>query len=317
MIDYSRMLITPEDTIHEVHEGLFDGLLYNAAQGPREINEISDTIYRANTPAPYHVHDHGYETFIIDKGNVEVTLYGKRCLCGEGDIINIEPYMPHGFRFLDEGTIWRELFHEMGMYTAHIERYYLTHSALGKLDDPAFMDEFRAGHGNYRLGEPEAVWVDKKDLPQICPKGEGIETFAFDGITCRLKVGRWQLGGIKEVWEYVIDQGMSMTWYEPHPNSDIFVVKEGSVRVDAAGEVFVAHPRDIINIPPYTPHRIIAEEPGTVLHDYNCQAFLLRMCEEFEWMQANEPEKLRDQETVRQILRKHHCPVTGFRKFAV
>ena len=156
-----EMLIRPGEAVYSIQDKDNLGELPVRAEGPRLINELGDTTYVKDAFVPYHDHAAGYETFLIDGGSVRVTLNHKTCVVEKGDIIQIRPYIHHGFRYLEEGTIWRELFHEMGMYTAHVERYYLTHSDLGKLDDPAFAEKTgilkalptasRSGTGNFSL----------------------------------------------------------------------------------------------------------------------------------------------------------------------
>ena len=40
----------------------------------------------------------------------------KKCIIERGDIVHIRPYVNHGYRYLEENTIWREMFQDMDMY---------------------------------------------------------------------------------------------------------------------------------------------------------------------------------------------------------
>ena len=62
----------------------------------------------------------------------------------------------------------------------------------------------------------------------------------FDGIVCNQKVGRHETGGEKEVWEFVMEKGICVEWDSPHPDWDLYVVKEGRVEVTVLGGTFVA-----------------------------------------------------------------------------
>lgn len=203
MFDY-KIHITPDDYIHELEEKDCKDYLFIAPVGETLNNEMSDVYYQENAFVPYHEHSKGYETFSIDRGSVEVTINGKRSVAEAGDLIHIEPYMSHGFRFLEEGTIWRELFLGMDMYGGILEKQLIDRSYPEKLKDDAFMAGYRLKHHTKRLGEPEPEVVQKEGMPQIRPKGKGIACFAFDGIVCSQKVGRHETGGAKEIWEFAV-----------------------------------------------------------------------------------------------------------------
>ena len=112
----NKIHITPQDYIHELEEKDCRDYLFIAPTGELLTNEMSDVYYQKDAFVPYHEHSKGYETFLIDRGSVEVTINGKRAIAHAGDMVHIEPYTSHGFRYLEEGTIWRELFSGMNMY---------------------------------------------------------------------------------------------------------------------------------------------------------------------------------------------------------
>ena len=271
MFDY-KIHITPDDYIHELEEKDCKDYLFIAPVGETLNNEMSDVYYQENAFVPYHEHKKGYETFAIDRGSVEVTINGKRAIAETGDMIHIEPYMSHGFRFLEEGTIWRELFSGMNMYGGILEKQLIDRSYPEKLQDDAFMAEYRLKHHTMRLGEPEPEVVPKEQLAQIRPKGGSIARFVFDGIVCNQKVGRHETGGEKEVWEFVMEKGICVEWDSPHPDWDLYVVKEGRVEVTVLGGTFVANARDILHFPPYTNYSMKILDHGTVVHAYNVKA---------------------------------------------
>ena len=313
MYEY-HMHITPDTYLHTLTEKDCRDYLFIQPVGENRINEMSDVHYEKDAFVPYHEHSRGTETFSIDRGRVEVIINGKRTVAEAGDLIHIPPYTSHGFRFLEEGTIWRELFQGMDMYSGIMEKSLIQRSCPEKLDDPDFMAAYRLRHHTIRLGEPEPEDVAKSQVPQIRTKDAALVSFSFPGVVCRQKVGRWETGGEKEIWEFVFDKGVTLEWDVPHPNWDLFVVKEGSVAVEAAGERFTAHKRDIINIPPYTPHRFIIQEEKTVLLGCNCKSMVLRWMEELELLGQERPEALEDAFAVGEILRRHGCFLTAMRR---
>ncbi|WP_367942902.1 cupin domain-containing protein [Enterocloster citroniae] len=309
MFDY-KIHITPDDYIHELEEKDCKDYLFIAPVGETLNNEMSDVYYQENAFVPYHEHKKGYETFAIDRGSVEVTINGKRAIAETGDMIHIEPYMSHGFRFLEEGTIWRELFSGMNMYGGILEKQLIDRSYPEKLQDDAFMAEYRLKHHTMRLGEPEPEVVPKEQLAQIRPKGGSIARFVFDGIVCNQKVGRHETGGEKEVWEFVMEKGICVEWDSPHLDWDLYVVKEGRVEVTVLGGTFVANARDILHFPPYTNYSMKILDHGTVVHAYNVKALGLRLAEIVEKKLEGRQDLVNNWEDVREIFRQNNSCIT-------
>lgn len=309
MFDY-KIHITPDDFIHELEEKDCKDYLFIAPVGETLTNEMSDVYYQKDAFVPYHEHKKGYEVFAIDRGSVEVVINGKRSVAEAGDMIIIEPYMSHGFRFLEEGTIWREMFLGMNMYGGILEKQYIDKSYPELLQDETFMAEYRMKHHTKRLGEPEPEDVPKDQLPQIRPKGKSIAHFAFDGIVCNQKVGKHETGGEKEVWEFVMDKGISVEWNFPHPDWDLYVVKEGRVEVTVLGETFVANPRDILHFPPYTNYSMKMLDESNVVHAYNVKALGLRLAEILEKKLEADPDLVKNWEMVSDIFRQNKSCIT-------
>ena len=136
----------PEFALHDVHivpgeTSLFDfdeayggkrshSQYYIEPYGPFEHNEMLDTFYLdAGNEMRYHEHERGAETFLVDGGSVQLEVCGQKCILTKGDIVHLPPYLPHKFIWLEEGTIWRELFQQMRMAEECIEglRYKTYH----------------------------------------------------------------------------------------------------------------------------------------------------------------------------------------------
>ena len=311
-METNKMHIKPTDYIRTLRDPIAENILFTRPEGPDLINETSDYIVQENGLMYYHEHPFGYEVFIIDKGSVECYLYGKRTVAHEGDFILVPPHVPHGFIYLDEGTIWRELFMGIDMYQIMLDQDTIRRGFPEKYEDEAFMDKCRAPRGIITLKYPDPVEdIAKEDMPLIKPRDKAISTYRYDGITLKLRIGRWELSGIKEIWQYELEDGMVIDWAEPHGTTDLFVVKEGRVIVETEKESFVAEARDIINIPVYTPHKFTALGKKTVLHDYNCQARLLALLGDIEKYRKNEPEKLDDPAFIAGLKEEYGCAVTA------
>ena len=63
----SVMHIDPkEDVLYSIPDSDNHGDLLIRPQGRRMINELGDTVYIKDAFVPYHDHENGYETFLID-----------------------------------------------------------------------------------------------------------------------------------------------------------------------------------------------------------------------------------------------------------
>ena len=138
-------MMNPKDWLRHYNEG---GEVVNdfiLPRGPRQQDEFSDTVYHAGTDVPYHSHEHGFETFEIAKGSVDCVVNGKHFIAKAGDIIHLMPYTAHGFVFLEEGTIWRELFQEMDMSGGIFEKNMVKRYYEQYLQSESFLEMYREG----------------------------------------------------------------------------------------------------------------------------------------------------------------------------
>ena len=286
MLGFDRMHIKPEDAFHIIEENDRTAYLYHAPVGAMQENEVSVTVYNSGAVLPYSMRTRGYETLTLEEGSAELTAAGKRCVIEPGDMIQIEPYMPYSLKFLSEGCKLRELFQELDRYGSHIDMTCIKNMNAGLLDDETFMKGYQKEL--IRLPEPEAVTADKSEMPMVMPRGKGWVTFSAKGIRMTLKVGRWQLNGNKEVWEYRIDRDRGFIFSGQNPDESIYAVCEGKMQVEAAGRMFEAVAGEFICIPQFTPFKMQASEEGAVIHDYNCKITLFRAMEEIKTESAKE-----------------------------
>jgi len=269
-----RVMRTPEDALYSKICGPRKVDLYIPSQGSDQINEVSDTTWLlGNYRLSYRYHDRGHGTFLVERGCVEVTLNGRKFLLEEGDMINIEPYMSHGFVFIDPDTLWREMYTDMNMWADDENR-------IVELPEPV-----------------DCPWVDKRTVQEVTCKGEGKITFTYEGICCLLKVGRWQLRGFKEIWEYQIEKGYEVRCCNATSDEGVYFVKSGRIMVKADSKTFFAGGEGegtLIHIPAYTPYVLTAVADDCVIHDYNVSAHLFRLLEMIDAAKEYFPEKLDD-----------------------
>ena len=280
-------------------------------QGSRMINELGDTVYIKGATVPYHDHTKGYETFLIDGGSAEICINKKKCIIERGDIVHIVPYVHHGYVYLEEGTIWREMFQDMDMYNCVEDKHVIRTYSPEFWEDEAFKARRYRILGTLYRESPVSEWVPKEEIPAVRPRGWAIRSFRLPGLTCGLKVGRWETDGVKEIWELLPEKGFRLDWQIPHAGNKLYLVMEGSVMVEAdGGEAFIAKKRDIINIPPYYKHRLTVLEEGTQIYAYNVQAELLHILEQLHADQVRQPERLEDWGYVESVLRQGNCWLT-------
>lgn len=311
MLYHHRIHITPKDYLIRIPEE-FGGKrchidYFIEPYGEHQHNEMSDTVYDdGNSSIGYHEHTRGVETFMVDGGSVEVEIRGRRAIATRGDIIQVSSFMPHKFRWIEDGTIWRELFQETQMVEDMMAQ------ARYKEFHPETFDMSINGQGTdsyWHSFEPVTVEVPKEEIPEIRPYNGGLSIFKFKGCELRQKVGRWETKGHKEVWQLCLEPGFRLSWSEKNPFYNLFIVQEGSVEVKLDGmDPFVANERDILHIPNYLAGEIVTKG-NVVLFDYNCEGWLYRAMEELYALQVREPERLEAEAEA--ILRKNQCYIHG------
>ena len=314
----SVMHIDPKrDVLYSIPDSDNHGDLLIRPQGNRMINELGDTIYIKDAFVPYHDHEKGYETFLIDGGSAEVCINKKKCIIKRGDIVHIRPYVNHGYRYLEENTIWREMFQEMDMYNCVEDKHVIRTYSPEYWEDEEFKARRYKILGTLYREDPVPVPAKNTEIPAIRPRGTALASFDLGIMKCNLKVGRWETEGAKEIWEFLPEKGTQIEWNYPYAANDVYLVMEGSVHVQADGHDFVSKKRDIINVPPYYKHTFTVLEEGTQLYAYNVQSYLMHIMERIHAEKVRTPEHLEDWAYVEKILRDNNCWVTGFRKVTV
>lgn len=310
--NFKKIHITPNDyliRINECYDGKHNHIDYFIEPyGPYQTNEMSDTIYEdADALIGYHEHTKGVETFIVDEGRVEVISCGMRAIAEKGDMVQVQTNMPHSFHWIDENTLWREMYQETQM---NEDMMALWRHREFHMDT---FDEKMNGIGNesYWAGyKPETTLISKYVHPLIRPYHEGIQKFRWPGCEVILKVGRWETKNVKEIWEIDMEKGFRLSWNEMNPYYNLFIVQEGPVEVRLDGEgTFTANTRDILHIPNHIAGEITAKEGNAVLFDYNCEGYLYRAMEELFAISVQNPNLL--SEKAEDVLQRNRCFIRG------
>ena len=316
-INSNRIIIDPENPGHVLEAALAaeDGghsILHGS--GIRRNNEMSDYVVNKGDAIPLHTHEYGYELFYVVKGVVTAVVGGFRALVEPGDMLLIQPFTPHGFQY-NEDTLWWEILSELSMWddVRSIDRIFENCPDLF-FRDRAFNENFmrRKGQTDYlEFPMMDVTEVKPEGLPGFLRKGACYKSYRFPGIECRLKYPKWELNGLKEVWEFALDENVSVDFAEHYFSEEFMVVAEGRVLVEAQREEpQIAEKGHVIRIPDYTAHRITALKGGAVVQDFNVQFNLLLMLDEIDAYRRKDPGSL-GKSRIRDIFSKYNCPYTG------
>ncbi|MCL1896998.1 MAG: hypothetical protein FWG03_10695 [Clostridiales bacterium] len=243
------------------------------------------TVSESGNMARYHYAEKGAKTFTIMKGSAEAVLNGKRFTLAEGDIFNAEAWQPYSISLLSDDTVVREV------------------------------SSGRRGP-EQALPDPAAVAdVDKSYVQEVAEKGKGIYEFSAKGVKLLLKVGRWQLGGFKEIWECCIDKGYRAAFSSSPDREGLYMVRGGSFRVEAGGEEFIAGEGEdgLVRVPAGAAFAFTALEDGCVIQAFNVSCHLFRLLEMVEAARDYFPEKLEEQDYIDYLFEANK--VTGFESF--
>lgn len=281
---------------------------FTPASGNGMEGEMSDTVYCADDVIPYHEHNNGHEVFLVDEGNVEVTLRGQQTIVKKGDIVFVPPCTSHMFRYLDEGTVWREWFQGIRMNEGLLEQRRFREYGDASISAAHFDQKIARRLGTDWFDfEPEVKKVNKEDVRLIRDYDFAYDTFEFKGIKMLQKIARYEMGNNIEFWQYRMDKEFKISVNLWNAHGVRLGVFKGSLEVNVPGhDSFVAKEHDIINIPAYMPCEITAVEADTVVYDYACKGYLFRALEHIRSIQKRSPELLEDKKYLAKLLEEKY-----------
>lgn len=311
---HAPVLLKADEPLYKMPDPDSMGYVFLMPEGPHQLNEAGDVFYIKDATVAYHDHERGFETFLIDGGAVEATLNHKRCVLEKGDLMHIRPGVHHGFHHLVENTIWREVFQDIEMYSSCNQRDILIALRPDITEDPEFQAMRRKRLGTNYRESPLPRDVDKHSIPQVRAKGCSLRSFRFPGMELNLKVGRWENEGVREIWEFRLEKGLTLDFAQPFDSSPLYAVMEGSVEASLFDglDVYTAQTRDFLHIPAYTPHSLTMLE-DTVLLAYNVHSELLCALEALQAGFTCQPERRSQWPWITNTLQSYDCWLTGVR----
>jgi mannose-6-phosphate isomerase-like protein (cupin superfamily) len=204
-----------------------------------------------------HEHHQGYETFFVESGGLDFFIDGKKCYVGKGNIIHIQPYEPHGMVFHDY-TIYRGTFHDWNCADDSVATRQLEAHYPDAKKDPKFFSLLISNidlHGRERADFAEAP---VGEVPAVRNPDRPMAEFKLDGVTMKMITGRWEIGGVKELWRAEMEKGFCAEWDEFPATTELYYVVEGQVRFKVYDEEFIAGPDNLVKIPKYAPHSLVS-----------------------------------------------------------
>ena len=312
-------MMDPQDWLRHYNEGEEVVNDFILPRGPLQQDEFSDTIYHAMTEVPYHWHSKGVETFEIAAGRIDCVINGVHFIGEKGDIIHLPAYTSHRFIYMEEGTIWRELFSEIDMSGGIHEKNMVNYYYGDFKKSPEFMDMYREGKTNGR----EKPAVD--DLPLVdhsmsynCRTPEfGWVKYEGKGYSLKMKVGRWENNGAKEIWHVDAKKGLKVDYAYPHTGYELLYIQSGKVKLTVNNTIDSAEAKEwivtgdhIIDIPPYHTYTLEFLE-DTALYNYGGQHYLMNCLEDLKSVETYDPERIADPEDRLRFLRKYGVYATS------
>jgi Gentisate 1,2-dioxygenase len=225
------------------------------------------TVTGGKSLARYHYAEKGAKTYVVLKGSVGAVLNGRKTVLTEGDIFNAEAWYPYSLELLGDDTVVREV---SACKSKHV----------CFLPDPA-----------------DPVDTDKAEIGEVSCKGKCIYEFSAEGINLQLKVGRWQLDGVKEIWECNVEKGYRIAFNNRLDCEGLYMIKSGEflVQVDDREFILDESTGEIVSIPAETAFAFTALTENCVIQDFSVDCHLFRLLEMVEAAQDYFPEKLEDQ----------------------
>lgn len=238
--------------------------------------EIRKIVYPlAGESLSYRYHEKGFKTLLIKSGSLRITVNGNRFVMEKGDMVTFEPFCPYGYEVLSANTELREIL-----------------TCFEEIDNCKELYE-----------AANAEQKDKRDVFFVTGSGRGRHIFEYEGIRLMQKTARYQLGGIREIWEYQIDKGYTLSFEAAGHEEKLYFIESGKFQVKAGDKVYEKDKGDVepISIPAGTPYQITALTDDCIIHNYNVKAHLFRLLEMLEAAADYFEEKLENKEYINEL----------------
>lgn len=255
-----------------------------------------------------HTHEFGFETFFVDSGLMHLFVDGKCCMVKKGDIIQLQPGQLHSMA-TEEDVKWRGFLHDMDSFKNGVKNGYTANFLGDGRSDPEFMAARAAAGTDFIPCEPPVYEeIPTEEMSAVRHPDRPLAVFKFDGVTVKPITRRCENAGVCELVLAEMEPGFSMS-YKYHSQREQFYVREGKVKLTLFGEEYIVTSESIINVPMLAPFTITALEKSDV-YDVSGQAHWFAFLLNLESIRKNDPERLKDPETLKKLKEQFKVEVT-------
>ena len=266
-----------------------------------------------NFLTPYHLHYKGYETFFIKSGLLELHVCGQKCKVGPGSIIHYQPYQAHGLRFLERCEA-RGFFQEYDMLdNSQASGVLAAYDPGARKRLMEAMMKSPEGRDGYECETLEYEEVPIEEMRAVRLPDHPLAKFSLDGITMKMMIPRWELGGLREVWRFEMEKGFHAETVEFPSYRQLFYLTEGEVTFKIYDEEFTAKGDSLIDIPKTIKHSMIAKTDA-VMYDVGGMSCWYTFMHDYTAVKKNKPEKLNDSDYIAELIKRNKIQIKSYGK---
>jgi len=278
-------------------------------EGPHGLYNVTDTVMckmpTGVTPEEAskmaHLHNFGYETFFVDSGKMYLYTDGKRTIVKTGDIVHLQAGQMHSMASLED-VKWRGFFHDLDSFADGWQSTAVTQRIPGAADDADYQ-KARGARDFVRCEPPVYKDVEPEEMSAVRNPVRPLAAYAFDGMTVKVIVPRWENAGVTECVMAELDTGVTLRWGY-HTYREQYYVRKGKVRLRIFGEEYLAGTSCLINVPKLAPFSLTALEPSDV-YDMGGQTRWFAYLQDYESVRTYDPERRKDRDAMQALREKY------------
>ena len=252
--------------------------------------------------------------FFVDSGGMDVYINGQIAYIKPGSILFLQPYQAHGM-FFHADTKYRGFFHDLPYNEEGEAGMLLRQHSPDFMNDPAFPKEIMPKGDHFLRELPyDFKKVQTEECLPIRHRERPMARFDLPGAAMKMLAGRWENGGLCELWCFEMSKGFFAKSY-PYPgNADLYYVTGGEVKFKVYDEEFTAREEHLVKIPRYAPRSFEVTSDGAVMYDVGGLPRWYAYLSDRESVLALDPERAAKPETLDELRKTFGVP---YREFGV
>ena len=283
-------------------------------EGDRKHFCMTDSVMHASRPGSdphFHEHNWGYEIFFVDSGGMDIFIDKQKAYIKPGSVLFMQPFQAHGMNFHAD-VKYRGFFHDLPYNEEGEAGMLLRKNSPNFMTDPEFPKEIMP-KGDHFMREP---YYDFKEVPPeeckpIRHRERPISQYELPGAVFKMLAGRWENGGLCELWCFELKKGFFAESY-PYPGTqDLYYVTEGEIKFKVYDEEFVAKEECLVKIPKYAT-RSFEALTDAVMYDVGGLPRWDAYLADRESVLALDPERAAKPETLDGLRKKFGIPYKEF-----